>query len=128
MKTIQLSPAQLTLLESFANIESQAEADELSRVIRDYYARKLDEELDKLWDDGTLDQQKLDELREQHLRTKSIESANRMNLLDVDAQLDEFFGKEGTPERKAAEERAYAFYSKQINMEDKKNPETQTNP
>lgn len=69
MKTIQLSPAQLTLLESFANIESQSEADELSRVIRDYYARKLDEELDKLWDDGTLDQQKLDELRSQHLRT-----------------------------------------------------------
>ncbi|MBU3837942.1 MAG: dephospho-CoA kinase [Candidatus Phocaeicola faecigallinarum] len=69
MKTIQLSPAQLTLLESFANIESQAEADELSRVIRDYYARKLDEELDKLWDDGTLDQQKLDKLRSQHLRT-----------------------------------------------------------
>ena len=46
MKTIQLSPAQLTLLESFANMKSQEEADELSRVIRDYYARKLDEELE----------------------------------------------------------------------------------
>ena len=32
MKTIQLSPAQLTLLESFANMKSQEEADELSRV------------------------------------------------------------------------------------------------
>lgn len=69
MKTVQLSPAQLTLLESFANMKSQEEADELSRVIRDYYARKLDEELERLWDDGTLDQQKLDELGRQHLRT-----------------------------------------------------------
>ena len=69
MKAIQLSPAQLTLLESFARIQSQEEADELSRVIRDYYARKLDEELEKLWEDGTLNQQKLDELSRQHLRT-----------------------------------------------------------
>ena len=104
------------------NIKEQAD------TIRNHYAQKLEEELERLWNDGTLNQQKLDELREQHLRTKSIESANRMNLFDVDTQLDEFFGKEGTPERKAAEERAYAFYSKQINMEDKKNPETQTNP
>ena len=71
MKTIQLSPAQLTLLESFAfaNMKSQEEADELSRVIRDYYARKLDEELEVLWNNGTLNQQKLDELSKQHLRT-----------------------------------------------------------
>ena len=62
MKTAQLSPAQLTLLESFANMKSQEEADELSRIIRDYYARKLDEELEKLWNEGTLNQQKLDEL------------------------------------------------------------------
>ena len=69
MKAIQLSPAQLTLLESFAHMQTQEEADELSRVIRDYYARKLDEELEKRWEDGTLNQQKLDELSGQHLRT-----------------------------------------------------------
>lgn len=69
MKTAQLSPAQLALLESFANMKSQEEADELSRVIRDYYARKLDEELEILWDNGSLNQHKLDELSEQHLRT-----------------------------------------------------------
>ena len=69
MKAIQLSPAQLTLRESFAHMQTQEEADELSRVIRDYYARKLDEELEKLWEDGTLNQQKLDELSGQHLRT-----------------------------------------------------------
>ena len=50
-------------------MKSQEEADELSRVIRDYYARKLDEELEVLWNNGTLNQQKLDELSKQHLRT-----------------------------------------------------------
>ena len=37
-----------------------------------------------------------------------------MELFDVDAQLDAAFGEEGTPERKAAEERAYAFFTGQI--------------
>ncbi|MCJ2382300.1 dephospho-CoA kinase [Parabacteroides sp. AGMB00274] len=50
-------------------MQSQEEADELSRIIRDYYARKLENELDNLWQSGTLNQQKLDDLRSQHLRT-----------------------------------------------------------
>ena len=37
--------------------------------------------------------------------------ANDTVIFDVDAQLDEFFGKEGTPERRAAEERANAFFT-----------------
>lgn len=37
-----------------------------------------------------------------------------MEIFDVDAQLDDFFGKEGTPERRAAEEMANAFFSKPI--------------
>lgn len=32
-------------------------------------------------------------------------------IVDYDAVLDAEFGKEGTPERAAAEEAAYAFYS-----------------
>ena len=35
-------------------------------------------------------------------------------IFDVDAQLDAAFGKEGTPERAAAEERANAFFIGQI--------------
>ena len=35
-------------------------------------------------------------------------------IFDVDAQLDAAFGKEGTPERGAAEERANAFFTGQI--------------
>ncbi len=41
-------------------------------------------------------------------------------LFDVDAQLDEFFGAAGTPERKAAEQRADAFFTGQIIEEARK--------
>ena len=69
MKSVSLTPAQLCLLETFAGVQSQEEADELSRVIRDFYARKLDEELEASWSDGTFDQKKLDEYRGRHFRT-----------------------------------------------------------
>ena len=36
---------------------------------------------------------------------------NNHKIVDYDAVLDAKFGKEGTPERAAAEEAAYAFYS-----------------
>ncbi len=38
----------------------------------------------------------------------------------MDAQLDEFFGAAGTPERKAAEQRADAFFTGQIIEEARK--------
>lgn len=69
MKLDSLNPAQLCLLEAFAGTQTQEELDELTCLIRDYYARKLEDELGMLWEDGTLNQQRLDELRGQHLRT-----------------------------------------------------------
>ena len=42
---------------------------------------------------------------EEHMQT------NEDVLFDVDAQLDGMFGKEGTPSRKAAENRANAFFT-----------------
>ena len=39
---------------------------------------------------------------------------NDIEMFDVDAQLDAVFGKEGSPERAMAEERANAFFTGQI--------------
>jgi len=39
---------------------------------------------------------------------------NNHKIVDYDAVLDEKFGKEGTPSRIAAEEKAFAFYTGQI--------------
>lgn len=69
MKRTVLNPVQIRLLETFAGARSQEEADELADLICNYYARKMDDELERLWNEGDLDQQKLDELRGQHLRT-----------------------------------------------------------
>ena len=43
-----------------------------------------------------------------------MKKEKNMEIFDVDAQLDAAFGKEGTSERAAAEEKANAFFTGQI--------------
>ena len=69
METTVLNAAQIMILESFASAKSQEEMDDLMDMLRNFYAIRLDRELDRLWDEGILNQEKLDELRGQHLRT-----------------------------------------------------------
>ena len=69
MEATVLNAAQIMVLESFASAKSQEEVDELMEMLRNYYAQKLDKELERLWNEGVLNQEKLDELSEQHLRT-----------------------------------------------------------
>lgn len=63
-----LNPSQVMLVQSFASLDKKADRDELMDVLKFFYAKKLDEEMLRLWDDGTLNQNTLDELRNQHLR------------------------------------------------------------
>lgn len=45
---------------------------------------------------------------------------NNHQIVDYDAVLDAKFGKEGTPERAKAEEKAYDFYTGQIMLNARK--------
>lgn len=47
--------------------------------------------------------------------------SKKIEMFDVDAQLDERFGKEGTETRKAAEKRAEAFFTGKMIEEVRKN-------
>jgi len=69
MPITSMNDAQMTILESFAGVTSQSELAGLLKVLKKYYAGLLKEEMQHLWEDGTLDQSKLDELRKEHLRT-----------------------------------------------------------
>jgi|L827metagenome_2_1110789.scaffolds.fasta_scaffold20693_3 hypothetical protein len=69
MKLTNPNAAQIELLHAMASIETEEDLYELKQTISKFFARKAQKELDKLWENGTLNQQKLDELRKQHLRT-----------------------------------------------------------
>ena len=69
MTLTNMTPAQMLVLESFAGVTSDDELNALMRLLKKFYAQRLDNELEQLWNDGTLDQEKLDKLRSEHLRT-----------------------------------------------------------
>lgn len=61
--------AQLELLDAAANVYSQEDLTALKLAISLFFADKAQKAIDKMWDEGSFDQAKLDELRGQHLRT-----------------------------------------------------------
>ena len=61
--------AQIELLQAASCIQSEEDYNEMKRVLSLFFAQLAQREIDKLWDEGILDQAKLDELRKQHLRT-----------------------------------------------------------
>lgn len=61
------NPAQLYLLGVFSHIKNDEELNDIKQLVSDYYAKRLDHHLDKLWDEGVLDQKRLDEINEMDL-------------------------------------------------------------
>lgn len=61
--------AQLELMDAAINVNSKEDLEALKLAISLFFAQLAQQAIDKMWDDGTFDQAKLDELRGQHLRT-----------------------------------------------------------
>lgn len=70
METGNLTPTQLNLLKIFAYDHSEEHAREIQNVLVNYLQKKLDEESDKLWDSGVLNQEVLDRIRHEDLHAK----------------------------------------------------------
>ena len=69
MQINTMNESQMMILESFAGAQDEQELNALMDVLRNFYTSRLEAEMQHLWDDGTLNQQVLDKLRDEHLRT-----------------------------------------------------------
>lgn len=63
------NPVQMHLLEMFNYCKSEGAMDELKEVLSAYYARKTQEEADRLWEEGILGEDAIEALLSEHLRT-----------------------------------------------------------
>ena len=70
MSSTIFNPIQQHLLKMFAYDDNLERLTEIKELLTKYYSEKVNQRMDQLWDDGTLDQKKLDELRGKHLRTE----------------------------------------------------------
>lgn len=71
MKANALTPTQQHLLKIFSFNNSEAYAREVQEVLTRHFQAKLDQEADRLWTEGILDQKRLDEIRTEDLHRKS---------------------------------------------------------
>lgn len=69
VKRTILNEAQLQLLDLVSVMNSKEELEGLRKVITDYLASQLQGELNRLWDDGTLNDEKVEGFRNLHERT-----------------------------------------------------------
>ncbi|MDE6009713.1 MAG: hypothetical protein K2G90_10950 [Muribaculaceae bacterium] len=67
MATSVLTPTQRELLKLFAYDHSEEFALELKKVINAHLQTIIDAESERLWDEGILNQEQLDELRKEDL-------------------------------------------------------------
>lgn len=69
MDATVLNEAQMSILRLLGSLKTIEEVNELRQVICDYYARRVDEEVDKLWESGQWNDEKNEAVLNEHLRT-----------------------------------------------------------
>ena len=62
-----LNQAQLEFLQLLGHIKTKEEFDELREVVCDFYARKIDEGMENLWQEGKWSQEIMDNILKEDL-------------------------------------------------------------
>ena len=70
MEATVLNPTQMHLLKMFSFNKSEDFAREIQDVLTRHFQAQLDAETDCLWDEGVLNQEKLDAIRHEDLHAK----------------------------------------------------------
>ena len=69
MEATVFNPTQLHLLKMFSYAKSEEALLEIKKALRVYFAQKVEEDMDALWDEGLWSQEKNEAVLEEHLRT-----------------------------------------------------------
>jgi len=64
-----LHQAKMDLLRVVDRIKTVDEVQAIRQVIVQYYAQKVQEEMDRLWDEGKINEQVIDQWGQEHMRT-----------------------------------------------------------
>ena len=60
------NPVQLHILEMFNYCKTDESMEELKNVLSDFYAQKVQEEADRLWNSGELDGETIEKILKEH--------------------------------------------------------------
>lgn len=69
MEATVFNSAQLQLLEMMSFVKSEKALADLKQVISDYFAKKVDKEMDALWETGEITLDTIEQWGKEHMRT-----------------------------------------------------------
>lgn len=69
MQTAIFNEAQKELLKMMSFVDTPKALDDLKQVISDFFANKMQEEIDYLWENGELNEEKVNSFKNLHQRT-----------------------------------------------------------
>lgn len=64
-----LTRFQMQMLELVSHVRSEQEMDDIRRMLAQYFANKAEDEIDKLWDDGVINNNVIESWKNEHMRT-----------------------------------------------------------
>lgn len=68
-RELTLHQAKMNLLRVVDSIKTVDEVQAIRQILADYYAQKVDEEMERLWDNGTVNGQVIEQWGKEHMRT-----------------------------------------------------------
>ncbi len=69
MEATIFNPTQLHLLKMFSYAKNEDSLDEIKKALTAYFSKKVEDEMDELWEIGEWDDKKNESILKEHLRT-----------------------------------------------------------
>ena len=63
------TPFQIEMLEIASRVQSEREMQDIRRLLGQYFANRAEEALDRLWEEGVLNDSVMEEWKNEHMRT-----------------------------------------------------------
>ena len=63
------TPFQIEMLELVSRVSSEVEMQDIRRILGQYFAKRAEDAIDHLWDEGVLNDSVMEEWKSEHMRT-----------------------------------------------------------
>ena len=63
------TPFQIEMLELASRVSSEVEMQDIRRLLGQYFAKRAEDAIDRLWDEGVLNDNVMEEWKSEHMRT-----------------------------------------------------------
>lgn len=69
LQTKPFSPFQIEMLELASRVSSEVEMQDIRRLLGQYFAKRAEDAIERLWDEGVLNDSVMEKWKSEHMRT-----------------------------------------------------------